>query len=173
LVEPQHERMARARGLLRFGRDRGGATALEFGLTGVAFCGLLLFVIALGFRLYVQVALDFASSRAARLLAVDSKQDRSAKPSTFQSVTFCPLLSAFLSCDNVTVSLQPVLDYRNASSIGAMDPPPFDPGSGGSLMLLRVSYQLPLLSWPIPIAGGGSDTFGAMVTVAYPYQNEY
>ncbi len=160
-----------ASGLLRLIRHRRGAVALEFAFSGLAFFGLVLFIIALGFRLYVQVALDYASGRAARLLAVDSTQSRSPSATKFQSATFCPLLDAFLAC-NVTISLQPVTDYRNASPIGGTGPPPFSPGQGGSLMLLRVTYQLPALSWPVPTGGVGA--FGATtVTVGYPYQNEY
>ncbi len=153
--------------------DRRGAAAVEFALTGTIFLGLVLFVIALGFRLYVEVALDYASSRASRILAVDSTQSRSANAANFQAVTFCPLLSPFLECDNVTVALQAVPDYRTGSQIGQSGPPPFSPGQGGSLMLLTVTYQLPALSWPSP-AGGGADALQlATVTVGYPYQNEY
>ena len=155
----------------RLGRDRGGAAAVEFAFVGTAFVGLVLFVLALGFRLYVQVALDHASSRAARLLAVDSTQSRSANAKNFQTVTFCPLLARFLACSNVTISLQAVTDYRNASPMGGSGPPPFSPGQGGSLMLLQAAYALPLMSWPIP--GGTGSLGGLAVTVGYPFQNEY
>lgn len=159
--------------LRRLLADRRGAAAVEFALTGTIFLGLVLFVIALGFRLYVEVALEYASGRAARILAVDSTQSRSASAESFQAVTFCPLLSAFLDCGNVTVALQSVTDYRTGSQIGQSGPPPFSPGQGGNLILLTASYKLPALSWPSP-AGGGTDAFpSATVTVGYPYQNEY
>ncbi len=166
---PLWERVGVRSGLAR---DRRGVVALEFALTGVVFLGLLLFVAALGVRLYVQSALDYASSRAARLLAVDSTQSRSASAAQFRSVSFCPLLSAFLVCSNITISLQPVTDYLNGSSPGGSGPPPFNPGQGGGLMLLRVSYALPVLSWPVPMPGGGGFA-SASATSSYPYQNEY
>ena len=154
--------------------DRRGTAALEFAITGLAFFGLILFVISLGFRLYVQVALDYASSRAARMLAVDSSQSLSRNAASFQTVTFCPLLSAFLACVNVTISLVSVTDYQNTSPIGGSGSPPFTPGEDGSLMLLQVSYRLPALSWPVPGGNGTSGGFaGASVTASYPYQNEY
>ena len=159
--------------LRRLLSDRRGAAAFEFALTGTIFLGLVLFVIALGFRLYVEVALDYASGRAARLLAVDSTQSRSGSAATFQSVTFCPLLAPFLSCNNVTISLAAVTDYLSGSAVGQSGPPPFSPGQGGSLMLLQITYALPALGWPSP-SGGGMGTFlPASVTVGYPYQNEY
>jgi hypothetical protein len=140
--------------LRQLGADRHGVAALEFAFCGLAFFGLTLFVISLGFRLYVQVALDYATSSAARMLAVDSTQSLSPNEKVFQAVTFCPLLSAFLSCTNITISLASVTDYRNGSAIGGSGPPPFSPGQGGSLMLLRASYLMPALGWPDPSGGG-------------------
>ncbi len=160
--------------LRRFARAREGAAALEFGLIGVIFLALVLFVVALGFRLYVHVALDYASSRAARLLAVDRTQSRSANEATFQAVSFCPLLSPFLTCGNVTLSLRAVTDYRTGSPVGGAGAPSFDAGQGGSLMLLQATYRLPGMSWPSPAGDGTASSFeGAAVTVGYPYQNEY
>ncbi len=160
-------------GLYRLGTDRRGAAAVEFALPGTAFLGLVLFVMALGFRLYVEVALDFASGRAARLLAVDSTQSLSGSAANFQTFTFCPVLQAFLSCNNVTISLQSVTDYAAGSPVGQSGPPPFNPGQGGSLMLLQVSYALPALGWPLPGGGGAGGFPAASVTVGYPFQNEY
>ena len=41
-------------------------------------------------------------------------------------------------------------------------------------MLLQVTYPLPLLSWPIPMMGGGTGSFsGTTISSSYPYQNEY
>jgi Flp pilus assembly protein TadG len=153
-------------------RDRRGAAAIEFAITGVCFFGLVLFVISLAYRLYVQVALDYAVERAARMLAVNTTQSLSSSSSAFQTVTFCPLLSPFLSCANVSIALTPVTDYRTTSSISGTGTPPFNPGQGGSLMLLQANYLMPSLGWPMP--GGGSSSFGGtVVTADYPYQNEY
>ncbi len=122
----------------------------------------------LGFRMYVQVSLEYAVSRTARLLAVDSAQSRTSSTTTFQAVTFCPQLTAFLSCNNVSISLHPVTDFTNSSSVGAT----FNAGTSNSLMLLQATYQLPSLSWPQPNGTPGSFG-GSSVTVGYPYQNEY
>lgn len=151
-------------------RDRGGAVALEFGIIGLAFFGLVLFTISLGFRLYVQVALDYAASRAARLLAVNTNQSLSQNATNFQSVTFCPNL--FLPCAGLRISLVSVTDYRNATPDTGSGTPPFSPGQSGSLMLLRVTYNLPPLGWPSP-TGGPTVGFGPTVSASYPYQNEY
>ena len=153
--------------------DRRGAAALEFAICGVAFLALTLFTFSLAFRLYVQVAMDYAADRAARLLAVDSTQSRSTSANQFSTVTFCPLLSALLNCAGVTIALQSVTDYRNGSTYSGTGPPPFNPGQGGSLMLLQVIYPLPSLTWPNPSGGGAGSFAGMTVSASYPYQNEY
>ena len=165
--------MARGRPrLIDLVRDRRGATAIEFAITGLSFFALVLFLISLAYRLYVQVALDYAVGRAAHMLAVDNTQSLSGSSRGFQTVTFCPLLSPFLSCANVSIALTPVTDFRTTSSIGGTGTPPFNPGQGGSLMLLQGTYLMPAFGWPTP--GGGSSGFGgSVVTADYPYQNEY
>ena len=159
--------------LRRLVLDRRGAAALEFAITGLAFFGLVLFVMSLGVRLYVQVALDYACSRAAQLLAVDSSRSLSGDVATFQNITFCPLLSAMLACANAAISLAPVADYSGTSTAAGTGPPSFDAGLSGSLMLLRVTYAFPLLIWPSPAGSGPSGGFGASISATYPYQNEY
>ena len=122
---------------------------------------------ALGFRLYTEAALEYATSHAARLLAVDTTRSRSSNAASFQAVTFCPLLAPFLSCNNVTVSLQPCSpDFRTGCTASASARPPFTNGGSGSLMLLQARYSLPTSGWLMNFQG-------TTVTVKYAYQNEY
>jgi Flp pilus assembly protein TadG len=150
-------------------RGRRAAAALEFALTGAMLIGVIGFLTDLGFVLYTQVALDFVASRVARQLAVDSRQTLSASPAGFQSLAVCPLLAAFLACDQVTVALTPVTDYANGA-IPTTGAPPFNAGQGGSLMLLQLSYALPVFATPLAAEG----VFAGTATVTqFPYINEY
>jgi Flp pilus assembly protein TadG len=151
-------------------RDARGSVAVEFALVSIMFFTLLFFIIALAFRLYVQIALNFASGHAARLLAVDSAHTLTTSSAHFQSTAFCPLLAPFLSCSNVTISLAAVTDFGSGASQATTT---FTPGQSSSLMLLRVTYTTGDLSWPLPI-GGGSGTFPtATIVSSFPYINEY
>ena len=172
-------RLFRLHRTLKFGtasrqivRDRRGAIAVEFGLVCLPFTALVLFMIALGYRLYVQAALDYVAGQAGRMLAVDTTQSQSKSVQNFQTLTLCPLLSPFLSCNNVTVTLMAVTDYSNATYTNT-GPPRFSPGGSNSLMLLRLSYTLPNLGWPSPTGSAAMTFLGATVNSYYPYQNEY
>ena len=153
-------------------RDRRAAIAVEFGLVSLPFTALVLFMMALGYRLYVQAALDHVASQAGRMLAVDATQSQSKSVQNFQTLTLCPLLSPFLSCNNVTVTLMAVTDYSNTTYTNT-DPQPFSPGGSNSLMLLRLTYTLPSLGWPSPTGSAAMTFLGATVNAYYPYQNEY
>jgi Flp pilus assembly protein TadG len=151
----------------RFARSRRATTALELAIVGSIFIGCSIFLLDLGFVLYTQVALDFAASRSARLLSVDNQQKLSGSQANFQAVTVCPLLSAFLACNQLTVALVPVTDYLNGS---IPSPTTFSQGQGGSLMLLQLSYQLPAFAAPLAISG----VFATTKTVTnFPFMNEY
>jgi Flp pilus assembly protein TadG len=170
----------RARG---HGLGRRGAVAVEFALISVAFLSLLLFVMQLGFRLYAQATLDYATARAARALQVDAAHALSGSAAAFRSGTFCPLLAPLLSCANLAIELRTVAgDYladlaanpaATSGTIAASGG--FDPGQGGSLMLLRVTYLAPRLA--VPLFLGPAATLngvrGAAIVSSVPYANEY
>ena len=140
-------------------RHRCGATAgtvaVEFALLGVAFLGLLVLVLQLGFLLYAQVALDYAVKETARQMQTGQRQQTVTNPTaqeSFQALVFCPLLSPFLSCAGVVVSLQPVSSFKvapvahvPAATISV------NPGGSGSLMLLQAFYTPDLPAWPLNV----------------------
>jgi Flp pilus assembly protein TadG len=162
---------------------RADTVAVKFALVSLAFIGLMLFVLQLGFRLYAQIALDYATSRAARLLQIDAPQTLAASRNTFQTTTFCPLLAPMLSCANVLIALRPVAqDYLNDSQVNPpatsgtlTQPATFSPGTSGALMLLQVTYLGPAMTWPLnlgPVAAYNGTT-GSVIVSSMPYENEY
>ncbi len=163
-------------------RRRAGSVAVEFAMVAVTFIGVLLFTAELSFHLYAQIALDYATVRAARLLAVDSKRTLSASQSTFQTASFCPLLAPMLKCANVLMMLYPVTpDYLTNSQSnppvvsGTLTAPAtFSAGQTSSLMLLQVRYLGPALTWPLAGAAASfNGTAGSVLVSSAPYANEY
>ena len=162
---------------------RAGSVAVEFALIAVTFLGMLMFTAQLGFRLYAQLAIDYATVRAARLLAVDSPHTLSASRSTFQSATFCPLLAAMLQCSNVLITLRPVAtDYLSDSQSNPpvltrtlVTPATFSAGQSTTLMLLQVIDLGPAMTWPRSDVGAATynGTSGSALVSSAPYINEY
>jgi Flp pilus assembly protein TadG len=172
----------RGHGILARGR-RSGTTAIEFALIAVPFLGLLLFVLQLGFVLYAQIAVDYATVRAARLLQVDSAQGLSTSRATFQAATFCPLLAPLLACTNVLIGLHQVTpDYltdlkatpQKTSGVLAQ-PSSFTPGQSGALMVLQVTYFGPAFTWPVTLrpAATYNGASGTAIVSSAPFANEY
>ena len=112
-------------------------------------------VLQLGFLLYAQVALDYAVKETARQMQTGQRQQTVTNPTaqeSFQALVFCPLLSPFLSCAGVVVSLQPVSSFKvapvahvPAATISV------NPGGSGSLMLLQAFYTPDLPAWPLNV----------------------
>jgi Flp pilus assembly protein TadG len=163
-------------------RRRGGNVALEFALVGVPLFGLILFTLQLSFRLYEQIAVDYVTLRAARLLEVDSSHTLSTSAATFKTATFCPLLAPLLNCASLVIALRPVAsDYLTDSQAnpptlhGALTQPAFSAGGSGSLMLLQVTYIGPTMSWPLNLGQTATlnGASGSAIVSSVPYENEY
>ncbi len=137
---------------------RSGATALEFALVGSLLLGLTIFVLQLGYLLYAQTALDYATQSAARAVQTGNTGDH-VTAQAFQTNVFCMALGGLLPCSDIALSLRPVSNYLNATDLGPpitngqLDPGAlqFDPGQASSLMLLQAVYVLHGLSWPLAV----------------------
>jgi len=122
-----------------------GTVAVEFALIGSAFFGLLLLIFQLGFLLFAQTALDYAAKQAARQM--QTGQANPPDRSGFQSLVFCPFLSSFLNCANVTIVLQPVTSFQSVTPPAS----PYDAGGANGLMLLQATYTTGLPLWPLNV----------------------
>ena len=140
--------------LLSLGRD--GSTALEFGIVGAAFVGLLLAVTEIGFYGHAQTAMDNAAAAAARNMQTRVARGGALTAVAFNSSNFCRALIG-LDCSRVTITLTPVTDYKgyamsNPPLLGGLPNPAsliYNTGAVNSLMLLRAYYDTGLPSWPL------------------------
>lgn len=131
---------------------RAGTVALEFGLLATVFAGLLLGVLEIGYVLFAQVALDYATTAAARQLLTGQVSVTSGTGQVaFQAADFCAYLTPLIACSNVLVVLQPVTNYQTALT-GEAAPTSgttVNPGGPGSLMMLQAFYTTGLSVWPL------------------------
>ena len=132
--------------------SRAGTVALEFGLLATAFVGLLLGVLELGFLMFAQISLDYATATAAReLFTGQVSVTAGTSQAAFQAVDFCSYLNPLVACSGVLIVLQPITNYQ-ASLVGQVAPTSsttVNPGGPGSLMMLEAFYTPGISIWPI------------------------
>ena len=176
-----------------FGQDERGVTAIEFGMVGLPFILLITAIVVIGFLLFAQSSLDYATHKAARQIMVGNVQTSALTADQFRTQTLCPMLPASFSCGDVIVSLQTVpasppssyYAYVNTNLTGLIVPPlsnaqtAFCPGGSSQYKLLEVMYTLPvylsLLANSAQIVNyNGKSAFLVMSTAAFknePFNN--
>jgi Flp pilus assembly protein TadG len=167
------KRISRHPGLRRLGRhltavpgmsDVRGSAAVEFGIIGPAFIMVILFLMIVGYVMVMKQSLNYATQKAARLIATGQVQAAQLTQAQFIQQDICPLLPSLFTCANVIVNIQPVTTgdtsypneyykFLNASSTGLSMPPlsnnstSYCPGNAGGYVYMQVVY-------PISLPGG-------------------
>lgn len=146
----------------RLRTDRGGVVALEFAFVSVALMMIVMGTMHIGFCLYVQSVLD----QAAALIAIQAETTGGDPTAAgYQDGTVCPSIAGLLDCSKVRVALFPVASYQDIAV-----PSVSNAGGSRSLMLLQLSYDVPIPTWPVLALTGGS----ALTVVAnVPFVNEF
>jgi Flp pilus assembly protein TadG len=168
-------RIATVRRLIR---HEDGSTAVEFGLLGIPFFGLMFAIIETSFVFFAGQTLETATADASRLIMTGQAQMQSFDQAKFKE-SVCARIYALFDCANGVK-----IDVRTAASFSAADLNKpidangnltnnftFQPGNAGDIVIVRVMYQ-----WPIYVARL-SDLAGnkrlLMATAAFrnePYQ---
>ena len=137
--------------LRRFGADRGGATAVEFGLIAAPFLGLLFAILETALVFFAGQTIETAVSRAARLIRTGQAQQQNMSAAEFKTEV-CGFMASLFNCAN-----ELMVDVRTYATFGDIDlTDPIDengnlvqnftyaPGAGGELVVVRAFYE-----WPI------------------------
>jgi len=95
-----------ARAIRALSIDRRGAAAVEFALVSSMLICTILFIMMVGLILYMNQALDYATSKAARQVMTGSVQKNGTNQSDFRTQLLCPYLPTAMSCNNVIVNVQ-------------------------------------------------------------------
>jgi len=95
-----------ARAIRDLSIDRRGAAAVEFALVSSMLICTILFIMMVGLILYMNQALDYATSKAARQVMTGSVQKNGTNQSDFRTQVLCPYLPTAMSCNNVIVNVQ-------------------------------------------------------------------
>jgi Flp pilus assembly protein TadG len=144
----------------RWRRDDRAAAAVEFALVSVVFTLGLMGAFAVAFVLFLRFELDYATSKAARLIMNGTVQKTGYSADSFRTELLCTNLSVGIDCDKVIVnvktatkSINPGGYYAFVTSdvsglvIPALDggSSSFDPGVQGSYIYVQVIYPITFL----------------------------
>ena len=171
-----------------FVANESGATAVEFALVASMLIFTILFVMTAGLILYLNQALDYATSKAARQIMIGAVQKGNLTQSSFITTELCPYLPAALACGNVIVNLQTATEgaqpggyypYVTSNQSGLIIPTlsnastSYSPGSQGQYEYMQVIYPITFLPtvFASMLSGGatynGSPAFLAVSTAAF------
>jgi len=169
-----------ARHLWRFlRRERGGSTAIEFGIVALPFFMLLVALIEIGLVFFGNFTLENAVDRAARKIRTGEAQSAGFDAGAFKN-EICTHVYAMLDCagglkiDVRTfknfngVALPPPLDENG----NLVDDFQFDPGLGGDIVVVRAFYDWDLIA-AVPGAGLGNMAGGhRLLSATAAFRNE-
>lgn len=160
----------------RFGRDRSGASAVEFAIVAFPFIVLVLGLFEVALISFGSFVLDSATDQASRLI-------RTGQASNFNKEQFrqavCDRLTSPIGCDaSLKIDVQ---KFSNFSSIQLAEPLDkdgkvrsdfaFDPGGKSEVVVVRVFYEWPLIG-KVPGGMGNMPNGNYMMISTSTFRNE-
>jgi Flp pilus assembly protein TadG len=150
--------------LLSFRSDARGATAVEFAFVAPFLFLTILFILSIGYMIFMNQTLDYATQKAARQIRTGQAQSAAITSSAaFAARAVCPFLPTMFNCNNVivythdwpsNVSSSGSYPYNvytpfiDGSNTGLVVPPlstnnTFCPGGGSQYVFLEILYPVP------------------------------
>ena len=151
----QARRRSGANGLVE---DHRGATIIEFALVAAPFIALILAVIQTSLVFFSQQCLETVAEKAGRDLVIGSAQKANLSKTDFTAAA-CKNLPSFMQCQNLMIDVQtantfaaidtinPTLTYNGMGNVN--NNWKFQPGTAGSIIVMRTMYILPVISGPL------------------------
>lgn len=175
----QNKAPAQQRGLLRrFQADRSGTTALEFAIIATPFFALMLAIIEVSLVFFANFTLENAVDQAARMIRTGQVQQQEFSETQFKQA-ICDKASAVFDC-MAGLKLD-VIKFDDFSGVNIPDPLDgdgelrsdfgFDPGVGGSVVIVRAFYEWDLIA-QLPGGLGNMPNGGRLLTATAAFRNE-
>lgn len=170
-----------------YARDRSGAAAVEFALVAGLLILTILFVMTVAMILFVNQAIDYATTRASRQVMTGSAQAKAMDQAGFRKA-LCGYLPAIVKCSDVVINLYIVPTGTSPSGyysfvksdVSGLQLPALTPSAGQYTLGARGAYQYLLVVYPITflpsafaaVLGGtasynGSPAYLAVSTAAF------
>jgi Flp pilus assembly protein TadG len=174
-----HSPTGRRRGLRQFGRDRSGASALEFALVAVPLILLLLVILQLGLVFLGTYMLEHATAQGARLIRTGQAQAQGFDATAFKTEV-CKHLTAPLSCTGLKLDVRRFTSFSSTELTDPLDAGGamktnfnYDPGNGGDVVVVRGFYEfdIPRL-FPVEIRMGNMQGGSRILIATAAFRNE-
>jgi Flp pilus assembly protein TadG len=166
-------------GLRRFGRDRSGASALEFALVAVPLILLLLAVLQLGLVFLGNYMLEHATAQGARLIRTGQAQTNGFDAAAFKTEV-CKHLRAPLSCGGLKLDVRRFTNFSSSELTNPLDANgamktsfSYDPGNGGDVVVVRGFYEFDIPSlFPVEISMANMKDGSRVLIATAAFRNE-
>jgi Flp pilus assembly protein TadG len=169
----------RRRALRQFGRDRSGASALEFALLAIPTILLLLAVLQLGLVFLGNYMLEHATAQGGRLIRTGQAQTQGFDAAAFKNEV-CKYLTAPLSCAGLKLDVRRFTSFSSTELTNPLDASgamktnfSYDPGNGGDVVVVRGFYEFEIPSlFPIEISMANMKDGSRVLIATAAFRNE-
>lgn len=157
--------------------DERGTTAIEFAILGVPFFALVGAILETAYIFLASQILDTAVQDSARLVRTGQTQGNTYTPEDFRT-SICASLYGLFDCSKLWIHVSTVGSFSAATITSPLPanctptscawtiPEDFKPGTGSSIVLVRVYYQWPTIlnvgGFNLQNTGAGSRLLGAV-----------
>lgn len=134
----------------RIRRDETGTSTVEFAIVATPFLGALFMMVETGYVFFAGQVLDSATTDSARLILTG--QSAGFDANAFRT-DLCSRTMALLDCNSITIVVQTYASWAAVDVTPPIDSSGnltqttnvFNPGAGGSIVVVRTLYQYPVL----------------------------
>jgi Flp pilus assembly protein TadG len=151
-------RARRPRPFERLVRSESGATAVEFGLVAAPFLALLIALLQTAIVFFAGRVLDEVVSQSSRYIMTGQAQTANMTQAQFATYV-CNNTVALFNCSNFMINVQSYSSFSSASTTAptltfnsqgqVTNTWTYSPGSPGSIVVVQVMYQWPILLGPL------------------------
>lgn len=138
------------RATARFGRDKGGANTVEFGLVALPFFALLMAIIEAAMTFFAAQVLETGLRDAARLIRTGQAHGTAGFNAAAFKTEVCNRIPALINCPGITIDVRETpafgtADFNVPRSGGNFNPgaAQFAMGQAGTIVVARAFYEWP------------------------------
>jgi Flp pilus assembly protein TadG len=163
-----------------FFRDRRGATAVEFAMVAAPFLALVVALIQTFLVFFAQQVLETVVQQSSRQILTGQVQSQQMTQAQFQQLV-CNKAVVLFSCGGLMVDVQvatawssantsaPSLNYSQGQVQNIWQ---FNPGSAGSIVVVRVMYLWPVFLGPLGFNLSNQPNGTRLIMATAAFQNE-